>query len=153
MTRDEVDNVVRQALDELITEHAHLIEVDANERSISHFLALCLQRKISTWGSGLSVDVEYNRDGHVPKRLALPSRATSDQDTAATTVFPDIIVHERGCNSRNVLVIEMKKTDSDCSYDHTKLRAFISQLGYQFAVQVVVSLKNGRPGCELSFID
>jgi hypothetical protein len=41
----------------------------------------------------------------------------------ATTVVPDIIVHLRGTDDHNLLVLEVKKPGGDLAYDERKLRA------------------------------
>jgi hypothetical protein len=96
-----------------------------------------------------NVDCEYNRDHDDPKRLEIPRRSVSTDDTQATTVFPDIIVHHRG-TSQNLVVIEMKKTSSHepDDYDLRKLCAFKQQLGYQFAIFIKLRTR-GRSGLEL----
>ena len=102
-------NAVKQkvslALEKLFKEDHYLLEEDANERSISHRLALYLQEMFPKW----DVDCEYNRNLKEVKSLNMPSSCVSWDDTEARTVFPDIIVHHRGTNE-NLLVIEMKKT-------------------------------------------
>jgi hypothetical protein len=74
---------------------------------------------------GWNVDCEYNRNHDDPKRLEIPGRNVRLDDTQARTIFPDIIVHERGTD-KNPLVIEMKKTTSKESdnFDLHELRAF-----------------------------
>lgn len=81
---------------------------------------------------GYDVDIEYNRRGLglEPKDIEMP-----DENGVLTTgrVFPDIIVHQRGHNFRNLLVIEVKKstnTFGDAS-DHAKLQLLCRQLRYQ----------------------
>ncbi|MGR9107915.1 MAG: hypothetical protein ACU843_13380 [Gammaproteobacteria bacterium] len=134
--QDLVENAIHEALGQLLRADAELLHLDANERSISHRLAGYLE----TFFPGWNVDCEYNRDGYDPKRLNIQPRGIQSDDTQATTVFPDIIIHRRGTND-NLVVIEMKKTTSqeDDEYDLQKLRAFKNQLGYQFAIFVKVA--------------
>ena len=79
-----------------------------------------------------NVDIEYNRmgPGLEPKDIEMP-----DGNGALTTsrVFPDLIVHERGNNLRNLLVIEVKKSTNAVvdDHDHAKLQALCWQLQYQ----------------------
>ncbi len=129
-----------------------LLQNDANERSISHRLAIHLETAISTkgeWGAGLHIDCEYNRDvanPHLPhsKKVKLPHRDDiSNEDTEATTVFPDIIVHRR--NSRvNLLVIEIKKGSGNTAADkfdrEVKLPAYLKELGYCFGAFLVLGV-------------
>ncbi len=96
-----------------------LLEIDANERSITHKLAEHLQHQFPAW----HVDCEYNRIGHVTKRLNLNGQSRPDE-TEATTVFPDIIVHQRLTNE-NLLVVEVKKAGGQQeTHDIEKLKTF-----------------------------
>ena len=121
---------VRTSLKRLIAEDAELFEADANERSISHRLAIYLEKAFPGW----HVDCEYNRDGHDPKRLQLNPETIQSDDEQGTTVYPDIIVHQRG-KPKNHLVIEIKKCNGGSrDKDLRKLRALRKELGYTFAL-------------------
>lgn len=128
---------------------AFLMEIDANERSLSHHLAICLAARFPGW----DVDCEYNRDGiDDPKCLHLPQRTEpTSTDVDAKTVFPDIIVHHRGLGGaqNNLLVVEIKKSsnkhDFEFEFDRVKLREFQLQLGYQNAYLVVIDTDHSRP--------
>lgn len=142
-----IKNSLDKALEKLLKSDAQLLYNDVNERSISHRLACYLEPFFPDW----NVDCEYNREHDDPKRLEIPKRKILSDDTHATTVFPDIIVHKRNTND-NLLVIEMKKTTSNVTDDHdsNKLKAFKSQLGYKFAV--FLKLRTG--GCaEIETLD
>jgi hypothetical protein len=89
----------------LAREHV-LLEVDANERSLSHKLAEYLQAEFQGW----NVDCEYNRDVDRVKQLPAPEQTQTDAEDGAT-IFPDIIVHRRK-RPENLLVIEVKKTSN-----------------------------------------
>jgi len=132
--RQEVERKLAAAIKELVQEDKSLIGSDVNERSISHKLAEYLQKQFTDW----KVDCEYNRYGHMVKKLILPSK-TDTSDIHARTVYPDIIVHHRGPMGENLLVIEMKKESNPegPDYDKTKLRAFMDELDYQYAVTIL----------------
>ncbi|HGW5374954.1 TPA: hypothetical protein ACNIJL_003964 [Pseudomonas aeruginosa] len=123
------------ALTELLDRDSHLLEVDANERSITFRFGFYLQAQFPDW----TVDCEYNRDGIDPKRLNHLELYPDSEDDDAKTVFPDVIVHHRG-TSENYLVIEFKKSTSrvDPVIDLAKLRGYKEQLGYEYALFVVV---------------
>ena len=129
--KEQIENALRGAIDLLLTADEDILRLDINERTISHRLAIYLEPHFPGW----NVDCEYNRDHDDVKRLDIKRRNVTSDDTQATTVFPDIIVHRRG-TVQNLLVIEMKKTTSQegDDYDYGKLRAFKKQLGYLFAV-------------------
>jgi hypothetical protein len=118
----------------------YLLEFNLNERTISHRLALHLQRTLPEW----DVDCEYNRNEDTIKTLELPKNHIPWNDLEAKTVFPDIIVHKRGPGP-NVLVIEMKKVGLSPDFDYQKLRAYKSELGYAYAC--LIWIRTGRDGC------
>lgn len=106
-----------------------MIEVDASERSITHHLANCVAGEFPEW----DVDVEYNRDRYDIKRAG------------KGRVFPDIVVHRRGCRD-NLLAIEVKKSrapERDTESDRNKLREFTSPngLAYRFGAHVVLNVR------------
>jgi hypothetical protein len=139
MTQADVRSRLDRAVRKLLDNDECLIELDVNERTITHKLAEYLQGEFPDW----NVDCEYNRDGHKCKSLPLPPKKNvSCADTTAQTVFPDIIVHKRKTNDNNLLVLEAKKTGGSPTWDYRKLEAFKSELGYQHAV--FVRLNKGR---------
>ena len=111
-----------------------LLRVDANERSMTHRIAMYLQCELPEW----NVDCEYNRAEFEPKRLGHLGLNPTAQDTEAQTVFPDIIAHIRRDPKRNYLVMEFKKSSREQGrdLDIRKLQEFRRQLAYQFALFV-----------------
>ena len=140
-TEDEVHSALNAAISELFNVDDHLLSVDSSERSVTHQLAVHLAPHFD----GYQVDCEYNRDGHSVKRLQLPQdiNPVPPNSLDAVTVFPDVIVHVRGNNNGNLLVIEVKKASSgaDHSHDIAKLNAFKKQLEYTYAVHLVLGYK------------
>jgi len=65
--------------------------------------------------------------------------------------YPDIIVHQRGNNDHNILIIEVKKQSSDIKddkYDICKLKAFTEEsennkYKYQFGVFIKLITVDG----------
>lgn len=139
-TEADLRTALEKALADLCTDHAHLFTVDANERSITHWLAVILARLLP----GFDVDCEYNRSGDVPKRLRTGyDLGVKADDTDAQNVYPDIIVHRRGTDL-NFLAIEAKKTTraSMVLDDIDKLRGYTEPasrggLGYRYGALVV----------------
>ncbi len=132
-----VDERVRQVIHECLKAEVELLELDSNERSITHKIAEYLQAEFRK--DGYHVDCEYNREGHDPKRLNLDAKPIQSDDPEGETVFPDIIIHERGTNRNNLVVIEAKKsTNEDGETDLRKLRAFNQQLGYKLCYRLIV---------------
>jgi hypothetical protein len=135
---------VLAALERLLTSDAHLLIVDANERSLSHRFGMHLQAELPDF----HVDCEYNRTGIDPKRIDHLLLDTDIHDTDGKTVFPDVIVHIRG-RKQNYLVVEFKKTTSTANsdFDFKKLRGYKGdgRLNYEYALFIELAV-NGQAG-------
>lgn len=122
---------------ELLGERTH-------ERTIVFHIAADLRHWARRALPGLSVDIEYNRwhdravaaGEYQAKRLGLPDLANPDE-TCESFVFPDLIVHRRGDDAENLLVLECKawwSSSAGLEADLLKLRAFRDRLRYRNAV-------------------
>ncbi|MEB5488943.1 hypothetical protein QMA78_00015 [Burkholderia pseudomallei] len=123
------------ALRKLLTIDRRLLEIDANERSITFRFAMHLQSQLQDW----EIDCEFNRDGVEPKKLGHLELYPDGEDEEAKTVFPDVIAHRRGSKD-NFLVVEFKKSTGnvDPNIDRRKLLGYKRQLGYMHALFIVV---------------
>lgn len=123
------------ALRDLLERDSRLLDIDANERSITFRFAMHLQAHLRDW----NVDCEFNRDGIEPKRLGHMELYPDSEDEEAKTVFPDVIAHRRG-TKENFLVLEFKKSTSHVNRetDRRKLLGYKRQLGYAHALFVEV---------------
>ena len=137
MTREEATALVNSAIDQLLQHDSALLALDVTERSLSYRLAhyMALSEIVRP---PLTVDCEYNRHFGDPKRLKLPPRKALDREIRATTVFPDILVHERNTDANNLVVLELKKPGEDIAYDELKLRAFREELNYVHTAHVIL---------------
>ena len=106
MTREDAHALVNHAVDAVVANDSDLLRLDVTERALSHQLARYMADRVA---APLAVDCEYNRHGSDTKRLRLGRREASDHDLQAVIVFPDIIVHQRGTDDHNLLVVEVKK--------------------------------------------
>lgn len=137
----------------------HLLDVVANERSVTHRLAVYIELEIaaSLKYKKFHVDCEYNRSNNEPKRLHDFKRNIASDDTKGVTVYPDLIVHERGTKN-NLIVIETKldryglscDEDSACTCDRCKLRVYKNELEYKYAFFIV--FPTGTNLAKLDFI-
>ena len=151
MKRDEIPKIVEKALDRLIAEQPVLLDLGVTERALSHHLAQCISALVP---AVYDVDVEYNRHFADSKRLNLPPRKALDRELRATTVFPDILVHCRNTDEKNLLVLELKKPGEDLEYDELKLRAFRNELGYPHTAHVILGRNgNGEIVREVKWVD
>jgi hypothetical protein len=76
------------------------------------------------------VDVEYNRHGLEPKMVDLPANCHGG---GRRRIYPDIVVHLRGNDDENLLVIQIKKETNpesrDC--DRSIIAAMKREFGYR----------------------
>lgn len=156
-TEKQARALVSRAVERLRHEDDNLPD-DVNERTLSHRLAVHLERELrridprllgeSVAREELSVDCEYNRRGGEPKRLrelAQHVKAEAGEvdpiaDMQARTVYPDIVVHRRGAAGPNLIVIEVKRADAPADaigWDRDKLAVYREELGYLYAFLVL----------------
>ena len=128
LSEKDVRKLIERAYKMLIEKDGYLLKVDANERSITHRLAIHLESVFP----GYNVDCEYNRDGVEPKILKEFNKKIDSDDTCGTTVYPDIIIHHRGENG-NFIVIEAKKISNRDDSDKEKLAIYKKELSYKYA--------------------
>lgn len=142
---DEIKEKVRKSLYLLWDNDECLLSIDASERSLMHRLATYIEPEFREY----NVDCEYNREGDEPKRYReivdqLNRAEINADDTEAKTAFPDIIIHKRGNNTDNLLVIEVKKLTAGPTridkIDKKKLIAFLdtNQLNYKYGLALQI---------------
>lgn len=146
MERAELLPIIEAALQRLVDDDRHLFLQDASERCLAARLACYLQQQLPAW----SVDVEYNRDGHMrtPKQLELEEICANRRDRYGRAyVLPDLIVHQRGDAGPNLVAMELKKTTNPTSRDCdiARVRAYRAQYHYQHGVIVELETRQGQP--------
>ena len=112
-------NKIVSALQEFYAREIFLFEKDLGERTLTHRLAVHLEKQFPGW----SVDCDYNRLGE--RMLLLPKGAiVSTDDEIGKSIFPDIVVHQREIPN-NLLAIEVRKASNHQppEHDQHKLRA------------------------------
>ena len=130
-----LDDLVEKALDELYVKDSYLLENEVHERTIVFRFGLYLQALMdkSNEFNEYNLDCEYNRNGEDCKRL--PCRPCG--------AVPDLIIHQRGSNDNNLLVIEFKPYwEPNTQEDIEKLEQFVSLSGeykYSCAKSIVFS--------------
>ncbi len=156
-TFDEMQYLVMDCLDELFCKDYPLFVNDVSERAITHKLAEYIQKRFPD----LNVDCEYNRNTALGPRHAKELRVEreeivnhlvynkDEEDLLAISTYPDIIVHLRETNDKNLLVIEVKKKNSRVTRDHDykKLKAFTEINGdnpyhYQYGAFILLETEN-----------
>jgi len=160
MKIDDLKLKIKDSISKLLENDDFLIEHDVSERSITHKLAIFIAEQFYEY----DVDCEYNSnvENNSGKKyiyflrekaikLNLLKERDGDDEFVSRIVYPDIIVHKRGRNDSNLLIIEVKKSSSQTSseYDHEKLSRYTSakdgnELNYQFGVFIEISVKNDQ---------
>src|SRR6202048_3598449 len=107
-------NKVVTALQEFYAREAFLFEKDLGERTLTHRLAVHLEKQFSGW----EVDCDYNRLGERTLRLPHGTIVSTD-DALGKSVYPDIVVHQREIPN-NLLAIEVRKAANHQPPEHDK---------------------------------
>lgn len=150
---------------QLLWEHdSWLLIHDLSEQSITHRLAMHIQHLFPEY----HVDCEYNgnidssngrkrisvlKGDIIHAKLLKKGEEEIDEETLDRAVFPDIIVHRRGSNQDNLLIIEVKKSSSRVprDYDFLKLQAYTSPNygnGLNYKLGVFLDFKTGTKDLE-----
>ncbi|MBI2120699.1 MAG: hypothetical protein HYT94_03705 [Parcubacteria group bacterium] len=153
MEKEKIQEILDTAKKQFLAREEPLLVSDANERSITHKFAEYLQTIVrADW----NVDCEYNRSGNNPKKIEeierIVGERTTTSETKTRTVCPDIIVHKRGVDGPNLLVIEAKKdaTPQEHQEDVKKLKLIRKQYNYDFSV--FINFKTKTREIEWSFV-
>lgn len=142
MDLNTVKQKVNNALNILKQNDAILLEINVNERTLSHKLAEYLQGEFSEH----NVDCEYNRHERETKMLYVPTDPINWNDIESKTVFPDIVIHNRNSDNENLLVIEIKKSSNKISpeFDIRKIQAFTKKpYNYKFGLFLKINVDDG----------
>ena len=115
--RAELEKVVN-AVREFYAHETYLLEKELGERTMTHRLAVHLERQFDGW----EVDCDYNRLGERVLKLPHGSIISTD-DGLGKSIFPDIVVHHRAV-PENLLAVEVRKATNHqpVEHDHHKLR-------------------------------
>ena len=153
-----IDELVKKALDILYEKDEHLIfnqpltEQDNSESGLGHHVGeraivfrfahylQCLLSKDQLLSS-YDLDCEYNRNGASVKSL----------ESFPNGTYPDVIIHKRGSNDENLLVIEFKTYWNRNQYkDQKKITEFTSLEGkYRFLCGYTICIEKSREKCKI----
>ena len=136
---------VKSALKLLNKKDKHLMLYNLNEQAIAHQLAV----KLAKYFAKLNVDCEYNGNvdankgrkeiqmlndklGKFKSRRHKPHLPR--EEVINLSVTPDIIIHKRGRNRDNMLIVEIKKSTNKNTYafefDEEKVKAYTLPEGH-----------------------
>lgn len=121
-------------MNQLLEEDPKVIEISSSEWSYNCLIARYLENRFDSF----DVDVEYNKHGEEYKWHPSPDESGK--------IRPDIIVHERGTDDRNLLVIEIKKdaTEGEIKNQKERVNAFVSGEDYQYDYGLFLDLNSGK---------
>lgn len=149
----ELAKAIEEAFKRLYTNDIYLISTEpekkkekvdllhhVGERAIVFRFAYYLQKIIddNCLYPDYNLDCEYNRNGDKPKAIC----------SLGKNVYPDLIIHQRGSNDNNLLVMEFKTYwNSDQENDIRKIRAFLEQnemnlYNYKYGIAVLIGKNN-----------
>ena len=142
----ELDKVVA-ALKEFYAREVFLFEHDLGERTLTHRLAVYVERQFPDF----EVDCDFDRLG--PRTLNLPRGSiVSTDDHLGKSIYPDIVVHQRAVPN-NLLAIEVRKASNHqpVEHDRHKLRALTDpHVWFAYWIGVLVTLgKNNVTAAEI----
>src|SRR5246500_2473372 len=130
-------NKVVAALQEFYAHERFLFEHDLGERTLTHRLAVHLEKQFSGWEG----DFDYDRLGERTLRLPHGTIISTD-DHLAKSIYPDIVVHQREIPN-NLLAIEVRKATNHQppEHDQHKLRALTDpHLWFAYWIGVLLTL-------------
>lgn len=171
-TDQELLRNFQRALQRTRREPGNLISRRVGERAVTHRIALHLQALFPQY----QVDCEYNRNDSDSKRVNIEldqltedhrarliarrvANGSTQEDAERLTEYeikpvPDILIHRRLTNRRNLLIAEVKYAEDQRGaegerYDIAKLRAFTARgtYNYQLGVFVVLGREDDRITC------
>ena len=145
----EIKGSIASALARVYEQDYSLIERRAHERSCAfrfglYFSEIILQTSFGN-DDDLTIDFDYNRNIDNVKNM--------EGFNQRHGIFPDIILHHRGFNDKNIVVIEFKGHWSGNARDDDKLRGFTNQEvnDYHYGLGVFVRLTTTLNDCEIVY--
>jgi hypothetical protein len=145
----ELKELLNQALRKLYENDMSLIERRANERAITFRFGIYFEELVKNSSfKELNVDAEYNRNGITSKYMPV--------ELARVRTYPDILLHERGNNDTNKLIIEFKpywrKNEAARQLDIKKLKFFTSKnCDYAYVLGAFVRLAETLEGATVEY--
>ncbi len=135
---NDILEIVISVLDRVYADHSYLIQNRVSERSIVFWFGIYFYELIQgTKYSEYDMDVEYNRNFQEVKRTENYPRGT----------FPDLILHKRGSNDSNIIIIEFKPWwNPGTGDDLKKLQDFTNHDGeYKYGLGLSILIDHETP--------
>ena len=132
-----LNTAIGLALNEVYEKDIYLIQNKVHERTIVSRFCIYFQQALNSIDfASYNLDFEYSKNHSDPKRTENFPHGT----------YPDVILHSRGSNDANVLIIEFKTWwESNTATDIKKLKDFTIQQGqYKYGIGYSIVLYSSR---------
>ncbi len=145
----EIKGAISSALAHVYAKDFSLIKRRVHERSIAFRFGLyfsdILKQTSFGFDNELTIDFDYNRNQDNVKNM--------QGFNPVHGVLPDIILHHRGENDKNVVVIEFKGCWNGNRNDHQKLCGFTHQIenDYHYGLGVFIRLGATMDECQFTY--
>ena len=166
MDKNELLKILRSSIKEFyardfyLIDDMHKVHEQAIAHRIAHYFENIVAKNTPTFYVEYNFDVEYNKNFNDPKFIFLQCFQCPDKNCSCrnyiepkTKSRPDFLIHKRGSNEQNCLVVEFKKWDSkpeDIQYDINKLKYFTCSKGeYKYLLGCLVLLKENSYKIEI----
>lgn len=146
MKDEELLQILKSSIEQFYKSDKELINNNVHEGSIAHRIGFYFENiiteKYPVFYKLHKFDMEYNKNSGDPKKVYT-------QKNIEREGRPDFIVHERGNNDNNVLIIEFKKNDTKKIYINNDIYKLIDftcdkrEYKYQLGCFVFI----GKYGC------
>jgi hypothetical protein len=140
-------DAMNSALEDLVKRDEELLRYQAHELAHVHRFAVYLEGHLRSQlvNGDVTVDLDYDRDGQFAKVMhvdpPLPPKAGED----GTVRFrPDLIIHRRGEDGPNVLVLEWKKEAGRSDIALLQQRIVRIRQTFDYALGVIVNSYDDR---------
>ena len=135
--KELLEELIKKSLDDLYQNDQDLLKRKVAERDLTGLFAHYFRNNMKdTAIAEYNVDCEYNRDGYGTKNIN------------GVIVYPDFILHKRGTNDDNLLIIEFKTWwNSDNHEDIEKLLDMMSDrypYKYKYGYSILLNKDNAE---------
>lgn len=138
--------IIEYGLTQFYTNDKILIDNDVSERSTFFRIGYYMADKIKQYPlfKNISIDCEYNRNLKSPKRMY--KKTLEGIKEKLKDAMPNLLMHERGKNENNLMLIEFEKFNQKQSQDDIKkLKYFTNnenEYKYKFGFIVILNKNN-----------
>ncbi|MGV9820772.1 hypothetical protein [Nocardia xishanensis] len=149
LSTEELQVMLAEAVRHLYRHEHELLAANVREETLMFRIAYPLRERIERPGSKVRVDLEYNRrhssalESDSPDCGRREPRSHPKYDVHGDShVTPDLVIHCRGNNETNLLVVEAKKTlpaRLEVETMVSRLKGFRDKLHYTAAVLLILS--------------